>query len=135
MKSWVRMKHFRAIGAYLALAVLMIGVLPGDLLAGFVPSAAMDPSTEAARPADLETIRQTLETRVVSDRLEMLGFSSEEVAARLDQLDDETLHETALRIDELQKGGDALGVVIALLVIALLVVLILKLSGKTIVIE
>ena len=60
---------------------------------------------------------------MVSERLRQLGFTQEEIQARLGQLSDQQIHQLALNLDEVKVGGDGLGVVIAVLVIAILVVL------------
>lgn len=132
---WKNKLHFRALGAYLALAMFIIGSMPGDILAGMALSVPLGENGELSREADLSEIRKTLEARVVSDRLETLGYSAVEIDRRLAMLDDAELHDVALKIDELQKGGDAIGVVIGLLVVALLVVIILKLLDKKIVVS
>jgi len=133
--TWKNKMHFRAIGAYLAVAMLIIGALPGEILAGMVPSAPIGENGAINREADLAAIRSNLETRVVSDRLETLGYSAGEINQRLAMLDDAELHDVALKIDELQKGGDGVGIVVGVLVVILLVVLILKLMDKEIVIN
>ena len=89
---------------------------------------------ELSREADLEKVRQVLETRIVRERLEALGFGQDEIQERLDALNDEQLHQLAVQIDDLKVGGDALGIIIALLVIAILVVLFIKLTEHKIII-
>jgi hypothetical protein len=84
---------------------------------------------------DLETVRQFLETKAVTNRLEALGYSPEEVQARLSSLSNEEIHQLAGNINTLTTGGDGLGVVIGILVIVLLVILILKLTHKQIIIR
>lgn len=133
--TWKNRMHFRALGAYLAVAMFVIGSLPGEILAGMTPSAPLGDNGAINREADLETIRSKLETSVVSDRLETLGYSAEEIDQRLAMLDDAQLHDVALKIDELQTGGDGVGIVVGVLVVILLVVLILKLMDKEIVIN
>jgi hypothetical protein len=73
--------------------------------------------------------------KLVRERLKELGFTQEEIQLRLDQLSDQQLHQVALKVDELQVGGDALGVVVALLVIAILVVILIWLLQHKIVIK
>ena len=55
-------------------------------------------------------------------------------AIRFAQLSDQQLHKLALQVDELAVGGDGLGRVIALLVIAILVVLLIQLTGRRVVV-
>ncbi len=116
---------------YLSLAVCLIGALPA-------PSAAMWISPAAALPdrqADLARIRGGLENKLVSQRLADLGLTPSQVNERLSTLSDTQVHELASRLDTLIPGGDAtLGIVIALLIIAILVVVLIQLSGHKVLI-
>ncbi|MDO8746262.1 MAG: hypothetical protein Q7J70_01200, partial [Thermodesulfovibrionales bacterium] len=59
----------------------------------------------------------------------------EEINSRLAQLNDQQIHNLALQVDEIKVGGDGgLGIVIALLVIAILVVLFIQLTGHRVVV-
>jgi hypothetical protein len=71
------------------------------------------------------------------------GLSSSELIAQpefnrstdiLNQLTEEQLHRFASTLDELKVGGDGLGIVIALLVIAILVVILLQLTDHKIIV-
>jgi hypothetical protein len=88
-----------------------------------------------SRQQDLATLQRALENKLVQERLKALGYSDEEIKARLDQLSDGDLHNFATQIDTLTAGGDGLGLVIALLVIIILVIIILKLMDKKIVVS
>lgn len=113
---------------YLVIAMFFISIVPrAD--AGFAPSEMIKLTAEE-RAADLQKIRQTLEMKAVSERLTQLGLASEEVQQRLASLSDQQIHQIALQVDDLKIGqSDALGVIIALLVIGILVIVILKLTG------
>jgi len=106
----------------------------------FVPrvEAAFIPSDESLssifREQDMATVQKALEHKLVKEKLRDLGYTEEEIAARLDQLSDQELHSFARQLDLLNPGGDGLGIIIAILVIVLLVILILKLWDKRIVI-
>lgn len=118
---------------YLVTAMFIIGIAP-RVEASFAPSQSMA-LDKPDRNADMQKIQAILETKVVKQRLQDLGFSEEEIKNRLSQLSDQQLHKLALNLDELKVGkDDALGVIIALLVIVILVVLLLKLTGHNIVI-
>jgi hypothetical protein len=84
---------------------------------------------------DLETIRQFLEVKAVKNRLESLGYSSEEIQARLSSLSNEEIHQLAGDINTLTTGGDTVGVIIGVLMIVLLVILILRLLDRRIIIR
>jgi hypothetical protein len=76
-----------------------------------------------------------LESKVVSQRLSELGLSVDEVKSRLDRLSDQELHSFATTIDNLYPGGDAVSAVIGLLIIAILVMILLHMTGRKIVIK
>jgi hypothetical protein len=115
------------VSCYLVVAMFMIGIVP-RVYAGFSPSNLMELS-QVDRSADLGKIQAVLETKMIRERLENLGFSQDEIRSRLDRLNDEQIHELALELDELRVAGDSSGVIIVLLLIALGVVLILYLTG------
>lgn len=110
-------------------AILLIFVLSLISLvpcgeAAFIPSS--DSRTGLMRDQDMQTIMKTLESKIVKQRLQDLGFSEKEIQERLNQLSNEEVHSLAMQIDSLSQGG-IFGVIIAVLVIVLLVLLILKL--------
>jgi hypothetical protein len=118
----------KSVSWYLVIAMFLIAIAP-RVDAAMVPSEIIALS-QTDRAADLEKIRQTLELKAVGERLRQLGLSQEEVKTRLAELSDHQIHQIALQLDEIKIGqGDVLGVIIALLVIAILVVVLLKLTG------
>ena len=132
MLRWMR----SAVVLYLSASLIAIGVvsaLPSEGWAWFVPSQAPIPSID--RMADLARLKTILEQRVVAQRLADFGFTKSEIDSRLTQLSDAQVHQTVQQIESIQPGGDSgLGVIIALLVIAILVVILLQLTGHRIVI-
>jgi hypothetical protein len=122
----------KPIAWYLVFAVLLISIVP-RVEAGFVPSD-LTALSGIDRTKDLGKIQQILETKMVQQRLEQLGFTKDEISSRLSQLSDQQIHQLALQLDQLKVGGDGLGVVIALLVIAILVVLLLHLTGHRVIV-
>ena len=117
---------------YLVFAMFIIGIVP-RVEAGFAPSELIALS-KADRAADVEKIQKVLETKMIRERLEKLGFTQEEINNRLSQMSDQQVHKFALQLDDLKVGGDGLGIIIALLVIAILVVLLLQLTGHRVVV-
>jgi hypothetical protein len=73
--------------------------------------------------------------KMVRERLKDLGFTQEEIQGRLNELNDQQLHQLAMKMDDLKVGGDGLGIVIAILVIIILVIIIIQLTGHRIVIK
>lgn len=126
------MPLMRHISWYLIIAMFIIGITP-KADAGLAPSALIAMS-QTDRPADFEKIQKVIEMKMVSERLEKLGLAQDEIQARLGSLSDQQLHNLALQIDDIKVGGDALGVIIALLVIAVLVVVLLQLTGQRVVV-
>jgi hypothetical protein len=119
---------------YLVLAMFVIGVTP-RAYAGFAPSEIIGLSP-ADRNADLRKIQFFLEMKMVQERLRQFGYTPEEVQSRLSQVDDQQLHQLALKLDDLNVAGDSgLGVVIAVLIIVILVIVIIQLLGHKIVIK
>jgi hypothetical protein len=113
--------------------MLLLAVVPrvdGAMLgSGFL---GLSPSE---RQVDVRKLQRFLESEVVSKRLLALGFTADEVADRLGSLSDKDLNQFAQRIDQLRVAGDGgLGIIVSLLVIAILVVLLLQLTGRRIII-
>jgi hypothetical protein len=128
----MRVPFFRQVAWYLVGAMFIIGIAP-KTEAGFSPSAMID--AEVSREADLAKVQQIIETKMVRERLEKLGFTADEVASRLSQLSDQQLHQVAQNLDDIKVGGNGLGIIIALLVIAILVVLLIQLTGHRVVVK
>ncbi len=116
------------------LAFGMLTLFPPGSNAALVESRLAEPSVSAERDGQIETIRQALETEIVSQRLADYGLSGEEIEAKLHTLSDEQLHQLASLSEDLAAGG-VLGAVIAVLVIVLLVIVILKISDRQIVVR
>ncbi len=123
----------KSIAAYLACAMFIIGIAP-RVDASFAPSTAL-PLAHNDRSADLATLQTTLEHKMVKERLANLGFTSDEIRARLDQLSDQQIHQIAQHLDSLKVGGDGMGIIIGVLVIAILVVILLQLTGHKVIVK
>jgi hypothetical protein len=118
---------------YLVAAMFVIGITP-RVYAGFSPSEFTS-LAPADRSAELQKIQKFLEMKVVRERLREFGFTPDEIQSRLNQLSDPQVHQLALQVDKLKVGGDAAGVIIALLVIAILVVVLIWLMGHRVVVK
>jgi len=123
----------RGITWYLVVAMFILGITP-RVEAGFSPSQVMQ-DAQIDRNYDIAKIQTIIETKMIKDRLEKLGFSNEEVRSRLDRLSNRQVHQLALQLDDIKIGGDGLGVIIALLVIAILVVVLIQLTGHRVMIK
>ena len=123
----------KQISWYLVIAMFIIAVAP-KAEAGFAPSE-MIALGQTDRTGDLDKIQNVLEAKAVRERLAQLGLTRDEIQQRIAQLSDQQIHQIALQLDDLKVGkGDVLGVVVALLVIAILVVILLNLTGHKVVI-
>lgn len=130
----MRMPLMRHISWYLIVAMFLIGIAP-KVDAGIAPSELIAMS-QTDRTADMEKIRQVIETKMVSERLGKLGLTQDEIQTRMQSLSDQQLHKLALQLDDLKVGRDGgLGIVIALLVIAILVVILLQLTGHRVIVK
>jgi hypothetical protein len=119
----------KQISWYLVVAMFIIGIAP-RVDAGLAPSEIIALS-QTDRAADITKIQKVLELKAVSERLTQLGLAQEEIKNRLDQLSDQQIHQAALQLDDLKVGqGDVFGIVIALLVIAILIVILLNITGR-----
>lgn len=116
---------------FLVITMFLIGIAP-RVDAGLSPSEVIAVS-QTDRSSNLQKIQEFLEMKLVRERLEKFGFTQDEIQARLNQLSDQQMHHFAQNLDDLKVGGDALGVVIALLLIAILVVLLLQFTGHKII--
>ena len=112
---------------YMVTVMFFFGLIP-RVDAGFSPSEGMVQS-QMDRATDLEKIRKILEVKMIRERLNALGFSQGEIQAKLTQLGDEQVHQLALKLDELNVGGDGAEAVIIVLFLVTLAVLIIYLLG------
>jgi hypothetical protein len=113
--------------------MFVIAIVP-RVEAGFVPSNALAPH-EDQRAADLGKIKNILETKLVGQRLQDLGFNSDEVKQRLSLLSDQQLHNYAQQLYTLRAGGDGIGAIIGVLIIIILVIVILHLTGHKVIVQ
>jgi hypothetical protein len=116
----------KTIICYLVMAMVIIAIAP-PVEAAFAPSQAISMAA-VDRTGDLQRIRTVLETKVVAQRLQDLGFTHEEITTRLSEMSDQQIHGVAQKLDDLKVGKDGLGIVIAILVIIALVIVIINLT-------
>ena len=122
----------RRIAIMLVVSMALISIVP-QVEAAFISSD--ESFSYNMRQQDTATIKKVLEQKLVKQRLKVLGYSEDEVKARLDKLSDNELHRFATQLDALTAGGDALGVLVAILVIVAIIALILFITGKRVVIQ
>ncbi len=125
-----RKMYFKPLSVYLIFAIVLI-TLPAQGWAMFIPSTGAD----AVRKADMATIQKTLESTVIKQRLMDYGLSPEEAMAKVNNLSNEQVHQFATQLDSLQAGADGVDALIFLLLVAIVVVLILELSGHHVIVR
>jgi len=116
INSMMERKTTKLLSCYLVVAVLAIGFVQ-NVYAGFVPSEVMN-LTGVDHEEDLQNIQSAIELKMVSERLKQLGFTTEEIKAKLAYLSNEQLHNIAVQIDGLRVGGEFLTVVFAAVFVA-----------------
>jgi len=125
------MKH---VTWYLVVAMFVIGITP-RVYAGFSPSEVVGLSP-IDRESDLGKIQNTIETKMIGERLKQIGLTPDEVQKRLAQLGDQQIHQLAQQLDELKVGGDGGWVVLGIIVVlAAIAVLVIYLSGHEVVVQ
>ena len=119
----------------LALWMCLISIPPTNAFA--MPSDSISAMTmPSARQAQIENIMVVLSGPEVRAHLVLAGIDQKQLKEKLSQLDDQDLASVAQKAKTIKAGGDAgLGIIITLLVIAILVVIFMKLSNKTMVVR
>jgi len=125
----MKMRRMKWLACYLSVAVLFMGIIP-RVYAGFSPSELLPMPLDKA--SDLERVQKVLEMKIVKEKLKAFGLTEDEVTKRLSHLNDDQLHQLALHLDELKTGGDTATAIIIILLVAILVGVILYLSGHRI---
>ena len=115
------------------------------ILASFTPMALVSKSVQGAtiasqmvitegkssvRGVGEEKVRRMLENKIVAERLKSYGLSKEEVAAKIDKMSDEQVHQLAALSDRIPAGGDgaatAAVIVLVVFVIVILFLIIMR---------
>lgn len=119
---------------YLVAAMFVIGITP-RVYAGFSSSEVIGLS-QIDRPTDLKKVQKFLEMKMVRERLREFGFTAEEIKNRLGELDDQSMHALALKIDDLKVGTDeGVGILVALIVIVILVIILVFILQHRVVVK
>lgn len=121
---------FKMLSLYLVFATFLL-TLPSQGWAMFIPSG----ESSSLRQADLLTVRKTLESSVIKQRLLDFGLSPEEASTRINRLSDERLHQFAAHLNSLEAGADGVDALIFIVLVAILVVVILEASGHRVIIR
>jgi len=129
MKSSLSYHRFpawmRTVSSLLVIVIGMYGMSPPSI-GSPIPSTVITSSD--VRAADLATVQNMLEQKIVQHRLAELGFTPMEIEQRLEYATDEELHQLANQSDMIMAGAGA-GLIVTALVIVLLVLLILRITS------
>lgn len=123
------------IAAVLTVTVSFMSFIPRAEAGMVAPVSPNESAASMTAEQDMRTIRATLENKLVQERLEQLGYSNEQVEARLKTLSEAELHALATNLDQVTPAGDGLGILIAIVVIALIIGGILYFTGKEVVVR
>jgi hypothetical protein len=127
MKAFFTDPVVRGIAMMLVVVMGLVSLVP-RVEASFVPSDDQSASS-ISRQEDMATIQRALEDKLVRERLKDLGYTEEEIKARLDRLSDAEVHSLASQLDSLMPAGGWEAAVVVILLVAILVVLILMWTG------
>lgn len=127
--KFVKRLYFRRIAFILVFALLVTGSIPTKSMAAIQEAVSMD------RASSIDRIQRTLETRLLAERLAEAGLDKAEIQSRIDKLSDEEVHQFASMTDSLYPGGSAIGFLAALLVIAIIALIVLKMTDRKIIIK
>ena len=132
-----QIRQWRALRQVTVLMLVAFGILSfaPRVDAAYVSNFDMLSNQPGEKDADMDTIRSTLENKMVVERLEALGYSKEEISERLAMLSPEERHDLATRIDALHSGQGVWGIVIGVLVVVLIVLLILHFTDRRVVVQ
>ena len=126
-------KLIKCVSWFLVVGMFALGIVP-RVDAEFSPSEIIVLS-QADRTSQLQNIQKILETKMVCKRLQQLGFSRDEIQRRLSRIDDQQIHQIALKLDEIRVAGNGFEVLVVLLLIGILVGVWFHVSGKRIIIQ
>ena len=117
---------------YLVAATALFGAPPREGVAALAPTALAAAERGTGRAEDLARLQGLLEQKLVAQRLVDLGFSVEEIRARLEALDDQRLHEVAQRVDGLLVAGAPWPIILYVVVVVAVAVYAAAVAGMLI---
>jgi hypothetical protein len=96
----------RRVSAAMAAVMFALTIVLGT----FAPAIAMlapDPTSQlqSQRSGDLATVQKLLETKIVQQRLQDIGLTSDEMLAKVSKLSDSQIHQIAVQVDSVFAGG------------------------------
>lgn len=130
-----RSGNFIIVSTLMATVIAVISTMRQEAIASMLSSKlANGPSYKISRD-ELSTVQDFLESQIVIQNLHDFGMEKDEAIAKVNEMESEDLHVLASMINKAPAGGDGVGILIGLALVALIVVLIIKLHDKEIVIK
>ena len=118
-------RHTQIIGIFMAMTMLLISTPYQSALAALIDTETVFDENQSQEARDY--INQILAREDVRAALIAQGIDPLEAEARIKSLSDSEIIQLSDQIENLPAGGDAFGLVIAVLVIVILVLVIMKL--------
>ena len=110
----------------LVVTTFVMAWVPPEGTAMLAPATTSGAGSDPSRAEDLQSIQRVLENKLIQQRLEDFGLTSEEINDKMNRLSDAQLHQMAAQIDALMPGGDVglITVLVVLLIVLIIVILI-----------
>jgi hypothetical protein len=96
----------RRITIMLIILMSLMSIVP-RIEAAFIPST--ESQSELIRDQDIQIVKKALENKVITQRLQDLGFSDQEIQDRMDQLSDQEVHNLATQGGHSRTGHSHIG--------------------------
>ena len=129
MKGFLTDPVVRGIAMMIVVVMGLVSLVP-RVEASFVPTEQS--ASSVSRQEDMATIQKALEQKLVKERLKDLGYTEEEIKARLDRLSEAEVQSLASQLDSLMPAGGWEAAVLVLVLVAILIVVILMWTGHKI---
>src|ERR1700681_1726484 len=117
------MFKMKSICLTLVVSVTCLATLQPGAEAMLVPASAAQPLTRTDRSADIQIIQKTLESKILREKLHVMGLSDAEIQARLS---DSEVHQLASQIRAVHPAGDLLIGILIFVVLVLLIIYLIK---------
>ncbi len=118
-------KLLKSIAVTLVLAVTWTTFIQTQAQAMLVPSQAVQTESTIDRSADIAVIQQTLESKLLREKLKDYGLNEAEIQTRLSRMSDQEVHQLASQIRAVNPSGFLIWV-LTVVVLVLLVVFLIK---------
>lgn len=119
----------KTVSGIMVLAFGFLSVFVAPLQAAMVQTA--DVLSERQAQSERQKVADFMERQDVARQLEAWGVDAEEARARVAAMTDEEIHLLSQKIDQMPAGGDAVGFLLAVAVLAFVTLIITDIIGVT----